>query len=146
MRPFCRELRNTAARTIALLCAQLVQAYYSKARKDGTVQAARVITTTTKPLLDATLHDWASLISYLGEDLATADAQPVAIPETVLPPTPPEPIAKRLGVLRDWWQFYDSTHAAQRPGQKNLGDLVLILQGAGEQQLRLGAGLLGGER
>ena len=124
VRSWAQHPDDLGARVMALLCARVVRAYYSKARKDGTVQEARVITTSTKPLLDATLRDWSSLIRYLGEELATSDARPEVIPDTVLPQMATQPIAERLAVLRDWWEFYDARHAAQQPGAKSLDDLV----------------------
>jgi hypothetical protein len=115
---------DLGARLMALLCAQLAQAYYSKARKDGTVQEARVINTRTRPLLDATLREWGRLVDYLGEGLSVADAQPIEVPDAALPSTPPEPVLERIEVLREWWQLYDARHAAQRPGDCGLGGLV----------------------
>ena len=111
-------------RLLALLCAQLARAYYSKARKDGSVQEARVINTRTQPLLDATLRDWSSLVGYLGENLSPADAQPIEVPETRLPATPPPPVLERMAVLRSWWRLYDTLHAAQQPGDPSLKGLV----------------------
>jgi len=115
---------DLGARLMALLCAQLVRAYYSKARKDGSVQEARVINTRTQPLLDATLRDWGSLVGYLGEGLSAADARPVEVPQVLLPPSPPEPIRERVAVLREWWGIYDALRAAQQPGDPRLEGLV----------------------
>ncbi len=115
---------DVGARAMALLCARLAGAYYAKARKDGTVQEARVMNTKTKPLLDVTLRTWDSLVSYLGEGLSTADAQPIAVPEVALPPQPPEPIAERMGVLQEWWRLYDLRQAAQQPENTSLAGLV----------------------
>ena len=103
---------DLAARAMALLCVRLARAYYSKARKDGTVQEERVVTSATKPLLDATLRDWSSLVSYLGEALAATDAEPVVVPEVAVPDQPPEPVAERLAAVRDWWHFYDARQVA----------------------------------
>lgn len=111
-------------RLLAMLCVQLVRAYYSKARKDGSVQEARVINTRTQPLLDATLRDWTSLVGYLGEGLSAADARPIEIPDVHLPATPPAPILERMAVLREWWMVYDALHSAQQPGGSRLAGLV----------------------
>jgi hypothetical protein len=103
-------------RAMALFCGQLAHAYYAKARKDGTVEAARVLTANVAPLLDTTLGDWPTLVAYLGEKQAAADATPVATPEVTLPAEPPPEVTERLAALRDWWAMYDARHAAQVPG------------------------------
>jgi hypothetical protein len=115
---------DIGARAMALLCARLAQAYYSKARKDGTVQEARVMNTRTKPLLEATLRDWTALVTYLGEALAAADAAPMAIPTTALPSAPPQAVTERIDVLRRWWQLYDDERAALRGGAGRFPELV----------------------
>jgi hypothetical protein len=111
-------------RAIALLCAELAGAYYGKARKDGRIEAARVLTQTTTPLLEATLGEWATLVDYLGEELADADAAPVEVPDVALPPEAPPPVAERIAALRDWWEMYDARHAAQKAGDPSLWGLV----------------------
>jgi hypothetical protein len=117
---------NLGERAMALLCGRLAQAYYGKARKDGTVEAARVLTTSVTALLTATLGDWPALVEYLGEEQASADATPVETPKTTLPEEPPPQVAERLQVLREWWAMYDARHAAQRAGLEPLDDLVPI--------------------
>jgi hypothetical protein len=111
-------------RAIALLCGQLARAYYGKARKDGTVEAARVLTASAAAQLDATLGRWPALLAYLGEEQAAADARPVETPETKLPDEPPRQVAQRLEALRAWWAMYDGRHAAQRAGMEALDRLV----------------------
>ena len=111
-------------RAMALLCARLAKAYYAKARKDGTIEEARVITAANRPLLEATLRDWNGLVSYLGEDLSPVDAQPVPVPDVVLPDQAPVAITERLATLRDWWGLYDARQAAQRPGDTSLEGLI----------------------
>jgi hypothetical protein len=115
---------NLGERAMALLCGQLAQAYYSKARKDGTVEAARVLTSSVAAQLSATLGEWAALVAYLDEVQAPADAKPVETPETTLPSEPPPQVAKRLQALREWWAMYDARQVAQRAGMEPLDDLV----------------------
>jgi hypothetical protein len=111
-------------RAMALICGQLALAYYSKARKDGTVEAARVLTANVAPLVRSTLGDWSALVDYLGESQAAADRTPVATPKVTLPTGPPPEVAERLSALRDWWDMYDARHAEQRAGMPPLTDLV----------------------
>ena len=116
--------QDVGERAMAFLCGWLAQAYYAKARKDGTVEAARVLTSNIAPLLEATLGDWRTLVAYLGEAQASADATPVSIPTVTLPGAPPPEVADRLATLRDWWSMYDARHAAQTAGMEPLHDLV----------------------
>jgi hypothetical protein len=118
----CAE--DVGERAMALFCRQLAQAYYAKARKDGTVEAARVLTASVAPLLETTLGDWPMLVAYLGEAQAAADETPVTTPEVKLPAEPLPEVAERLSALRDWWAMYDTRHAAQRMGMAPLTDLV----------------------
>lgn len=111
-------------RALTVLCAQLAAAYYGKARRDGRIESARVLTQTTTPLLEATLGDWRRLLDYLGEHPADADAAPVPIPELALPATPPSPITERMAVLREWFDFYDARHAALESGGRSLEGLI----------------------
>jgi hypothetical protein len=111
-------------RALALLCGRLAKAYYSKARKDGTVEAARVLTSDSAGLLEATLGGWPTLVTYLGEVQAIADAEPIDTPRVKLPPDPPPEIDERVLVLREWWEMYDARHAAQHAGMEALSDLV----------------------
>lgn len=111
-------------RALTMLCAQLAAAYYGKARRDGRIESARVLTQTTISLLEATLGDWERLLDYLGEHPADADAAPVATPELALPGTPPSPITERLAVLRQWFDIYDARHAALEPGGRSLEGLL----------------------
>ncbi len=115
---------NLGERAMALLCGQLAQAYYSKARKDGTVEAARVLTASVAAQLTATLGEWSALVAYFGEVQAPADAKPLETPETTLPEEPPPQVAERLQVVRDWWAMYDARQAAQRAGLEPLDELV----------------------
>jgi hypothetical protein len=111
-------------RALALLCAHLACVYYGKARKDGRIEAARVLNRGTTELLEATLGEWSALVAYLGEELAEADAAPIAIPELNLPAEAPPAVAGRLAALREWWQMYDARHAALQPGDRSLWGLV----------------------
>ncbi|TMK99476.1 MAG: hypothetical protein E6G34_02740 [Actinobacteria bacterium] len=115
---------DVGERAMALFSGELAQAYYAKARKDGSVEAARVLTTNVVPLLEITLGNWPTLVAYLGETQAPADATPVATPEVTLPAEPPPEVAERLAALRDWWAMYDASHATQRAGMEPLDDLV----------------------
>jgi hypothetical protein len=116
--------QDLGERVMALLCARLAQAYYAKARKDGTVEAARVMTANVTPVLESTLGDWETLVGYLGETQASADQSPVVTPKVTLPGEAPSAIAERLAVLREWWRVYDTRHAAQCAGMASLKDLV----------------------
>jgi hypothetical protein len=115
---------DVGARALALLCVRLAQMYYRKARKDGTIERARVIGARSKPLLDATLREWPALVAYLGEQLAPADASPISIPATHLPDHPPEPVEERIAVARDWWEAFHAHFSAYDAQAKQLVRLV----------------------
>lgn len=115
---------DVGARALALLCVRLAQTYYRKARKDGTIERARVIGARSQPLLDATLRDWPTFVAYLGERLAPADASPISIPATRLPDQPLEPVEERLAVARDWWEAFHAHVSAYDSETKQLARLV----------------------
>jgi hypothetical protein len=115
---------DVGARALALLSVRLAQTYYRKARKDGTIERARVIGARTEPLLDATLREWPTFVAYLGEHLAPADASPIGIPLTHLPDQPPEPVEERLAAARDWWEAFYAHVSAHGAQTKRLVSLV----------------------
>src|SRR5262249_1269356 len=85
---------------------------------------ARVIARSGNPLLDATFRDWGALVSYLGEQLAPADAAPMSVPLTRLPDTPPPPVAERLSAVHVWWEFFHRQLATLNPRTGPLPRLV----------------------
>jgi hypothetical protein len=115
---------DVGARALSVLCVRLADIYYRRARKDGTIERARVITSTSGPLLDATLRDWSTFVAYLGEQLATADASPVRISPTHLPEKPPGSIEQRIVAARDWWE---ALHAHISSYNQGAGSLVHLL-------------------
>ncbi len=115
---------DVGARALALLCVRLAQTYYRKARKDGTIERARVIGARSKPLLEATLREWPAFVAYLDEQLAPADAVPISIPATHLPDQPPEPVEERVATARDWWEAFHAHLTAHDPQAKSLVRLI----------------------
>jgi hypothetical protein len=115
---------DVGARALALLCVRLAQTYYRNARKDGTIERARVIGARSKPLLEATVRDWPAFVAYLGEQLAPADASPISIPATHIPDQPPEPVGERMAVARDWWEAFHAHVSAYDAQTRQLVRLV----------------------
>jgi hypothetical protein len=123
---------NVGARALAVLCVRLAEIYYRRARKDGTIERARVITSTSEPLLAATLRDWPSFVAYLGEQLATADASPVQIAPTHLPDKPPDTIEERIVAARAWWEALYSHVSSYSASARSLVHLLPPQWGAEE--------------
>lgn len=115
---------DVGERASALLCGRLAEAYYAKARRDGTAARDKVLTATARPLLEATLGTWPALVGYLGEQAVETDVTPVESPTVTLPDAPPPEVAERLEALREWWRAYDARHRAQEPGMTSLWGLV----------------------
>ncbi len=132
----------------------LLARYAAKARADGMVLRAQVVTRRFEPTLAGYFGgDWLAFLEYLGarphpdEQIATAlpEARLYLGAERSAAPTPAgidetqlrlmlralygdadgaSPVARRIAVLRRYWAAFDGLHAAQRPGLPPLWGLV----------------------
>lgn len=125
------KLREQAHSEIAARCRiwrtqELIEKYYAKARKSK-AEMRKVLTKPLQRILAGCFAgDWSALLNYLGEDLAPAETIPTSLPGTPisLGTEPSDPIRRRLSVMRDFWQSFESVHSAQATGMPSLWGFV----------------------
>src|ERR1017187_4189170 len=105
---------------------ELIEKYYAKAKRSPPEMRKVLTKPLQRTLSGCFAGDWAALLTYLGEDAASAEEIPKSLPEGPVPfePLASEPVQRRLSVLRAFWTEFDSVHGRQAPGMPSLWGFI----------------------